>query len=229
MADSIQCGTHVIRNTSLITRSSCITPPSICNPGNQRRDRYAYQHNPVGEVWCALERAADAAAYQVFTAAHPSQQYKMLCTQIRQACESTHTPGELPAEGASVSRLSSKPFSWYDLVLLLETDRSKKPIVDVVSTEVLDCLPDEDVPWVLHELFRSARREVAVTVTTARRTSVLGHANTRVSAPRPKSWWVAQLEAAGRRHPRETLAANRAYAQCLGATSHSGMRRRPSL
>ena len=40
--------------------------------------RYAYQRNPAGQVWFDLERAADAAAYQVFTSAHPSQQYKML-------------------------------------------------------------------------------------------------------------------------------------------------------
>ena len=72
-------------------------------PWQPTPQRYAYQHNPVGQVWVALERAADAAAYQVFTAAHPSQQYKMLCTQIRQACESTYTPEELPAEGASVA------------------------------------------------------------------------------------------------------------------------------
>ena len=169
-------------------------------PWQPSPDRYAYQRNPAGEVWLALERAADAAAYQVFTAAHPSQEYKLLCTQIRQACESTHTPEELPAK-EHLSAPEQQTVFRYDLVLLSETDRSKKPIVDVVSTEVLDCLPDEDVPWVLDELFRSARRKVAVTVTTARRTSVSGHA-IHVSQPsRPESWWVAQLEAASCRHP----------------------------
>ncbi len=148
----------------------------------------------------ALERAADAAAYQVFTAAHPSQQYKMLCTQIRQAYESTYTPEELPAK-EHLSPPEQQTVSWYDLVLLSETGRSKKPITDVVSTEVLDYLPDEDVPWVLDELFRSARRKVAVTVTTATRTSVLGHGIHVSHRPRPESWWVAQLEAASCHHP----------------------------
>ena len=78
-------------------------------PWHPTPHRYAYQHNPVGQVWVAMERAADAAAYQVFTAAHPSQQYKMLCTQIRQACESTYTPEELPPRSIC-RRLSSKPF-----------------------------------------------------------------------------------------------------------------------
>ena len=169
-------------------------------PWQPTPDRYAYQHNPAGEVWFALERAADAAAYQVFTAAHPSQEYKMLCTQIRQAYESTHKPEELPAK-EHLSPPEQQTVCWYDLVLLSETGRSKKPIADVVSTEVLDCLPDEDVPWVLDELFRSARRKVVVTVTTARRTSLSGHGKHVSHYPRPESWWVAQLEAASCHHP----------------------------
>ena len=169
-------------------------------PWQPTPDQYVYQHNPVGEVWSALERAADAAAYQVFTAAHPSQPYKILCTQIRQACESTYTLEELPPK-EHLSSTEQQTVSWYDLVLLLETGRSKKPITDVVSTEVLDYLPDEDVPWVLDELFRSARRKVRVTITTTTRTSVLGHGIQISHRLRPHSWWVAQLEAAGCRHP----------------------------
>jgi mitochondrial fission protein ELM1 len=166
-------------------------------PWQPTPDRYVYQHNPVGEVWCALERAANAAAYQFFTAAHPSQQYKTLCTQIRQACESTYTPEELPPK-KHLSPPEQQTVSWYDLVLLSETGRFKKPITDVVSTEILDYLPDEDVPWVLDELFRSACRKIAVTVTTAARARVLGHVSRR---PRPESWWLAQLEAASCRYP----------------------------
>src|SRR5262245_16642231 len=169
-------------------------------PWHPTPHRYAYQHNPVGQVWVTLERAADAAAYQVFTVAHPSQQYKMLCTQIRQAYESTYTPEELRAK-EHLSPPEQQTVSWDDLVLLSDTSRSKKPITDVVSTEVLDYLPDEDVPWVLDELFRSARHKVAVTVTTAARTSVLGHGIDVSHRPRPESWWVAQLEAAGCHHP----------------------------
>ena len=169
-------------------------------PWQPTPELYAYQHNPVGEVWCALERAADAAAYQVFTAAHPSQQYKILCTQIRQAYKSACTPEELPIK----DRIAPSPqqtVSWYDLVLLSESRRSKKPITDIVSTEVLDYLPDEDVPWVLDELLRSARRKVAITVTTSMPTSVLPRGIHLSHRPRPESWWLAQLEAASRSYP----------------------------
>jgi uncharacterized protein len=169
-------------------------------PWQPTPNRYAYQHNPVGQVWCALERAADAAGYQVFAAARPSQQYNMLCAQIRQACESTHTPEELPAKD-HLSPPEEQTVSWYDLVLLSGPGQFRRPITDVVSTEVLDGLSDEDVPWVLDELFRSARRRVTVTVTTAARRSVLDHAIHVSQRPRPESWWVAQLEAASCRHP----------------------------
>jgi mitochondrial fission protein ELM1 len=162
--------------------------------------RYAYQHNPVGEVWLALERAADAAAYQVFTAANPSQQYKMLCAQIRQACVSTDTPEELRAK-ESLLPPEPRTISWQDLVLLSEAGCFKKPIADVVSTEVLDYLPDEDVPWVLDGLFRSARRKVTVTIATVTRTGVLDHKIHVSHRPRPESWWLARLEAAGGHHP----------------------------
>jgi uncharacterized protein len=162
--------------------------------------RYVYQHNPAGQVWLDLERAADAAGYQVFTAAQPSEQYKILCTQIQKAYESTPTRGELPAK-AHLSMPEQRNVSWDDLVSLSETGRSKRPITDVVSTEILDSLPDEDVPWVLDELFRSASRKVAVTLTTATGTSVSGHVIRVSQPPRPESWWVEQLEAASRHHP----------------------------
>jgi uncharacterized protein len=160
--------------------------------------RYVYQHNPAGQVWLDLERAADAAGYQIFTAAHPSEQYKILCTQIRQAYESKQD--ELPAK-EYLSTPEQQTISWHDLVALSEPGRSKRPITDVVSTEVLDSLPDEDVPWVLDELFRCARRKVTVTVTTAPRTSVSSHAIGVSQCPRPEFWWVEQLEAASRHHP----------------------------
>ena len=52
-------------------------------PWQPTPDRYAYQHNPAGEAWLALEPAAAAAAYQVFAAAQPIQAYKLVCTDIR--------------------------------------------------------------------------------------------------------------------------------------------------
>jgi len=161
--------------------------------------RYVYQHNPAGPVWLDMERAAEAAGYEIFTAAHPSEQYEILCTQIRQAYESTNGRNKLAAK--SLSTPEQQTISWNELVALSEAGGSKRPITDVVSTEVLDAVPDEDVPWVLDELFRCARREVAVSMTTATRTSASDHAIHVSQSPRPESWWVEQLEAASRHRP----------------------------
>ncbi|MGQ4808286.1 hypothetical protein NKDENANG_01667 [Candidatus Entotheonellaceae bacterium PAL068K] len=59
--------------------------------------RYAYQRHPVGQVWLDLERAADAAGYQVFTAAHPSAQYRALRAQFhRDQAQIPATPRRPP-------------------------------------------------------------------------------------------------------------------------------------
>ncbi|HEX7231988.1 MAG TPA: ELM1/GtrOC1 family putative glycosyltransferase [Candidatus Binatia bacterium] len=169
-------------------------------PWQPTPELYAYQHNPVGDVWCALERAADGAAYQVFTAAHPSQQYKTLCSQMRHACKSTYAPEELRAT-EHLSTEQQQRISWRQLISLSEAGHFTNPVAEVVSTDVLDCLPDEDVPWVLDELFRSAFRKLTVNVTTITRTSALADGIQVVHRPRPQSWWVTQLEAASRRYP----------------------------
>lgn len=162
--------------------------------------RYAYQRNPTGQVWFDLERAADAAMYQVFTSAHPSHQYKMLCAYIRQACESPHAQGELLAKEHLFSP-EQKTVSWSDLAFSPVPGLVVKQFADITCTEVMDYLPDEDVPWVLDELFRSARRKVEVTVTTDAQTKVLGHGTRVPNRPRDQSWWLSQFEAASSRYP----------------------------
>jgi mitochondrial fission protein ELM1 len=49
--------------------------------------RYAYQRNPVGHVWSDLERAADAAGYEVFRAERPSAQYQALVARLGAAVD----------------------------------------------------------------------------------------------------------------------------------------------
>lgn len=116
--------------------------------------RYAYQRNPVAHVWFELERSADAAGYQVFTAERPSAQYQALPAQLRK-----------------------------------------------VRVEVLEYLPDEDVPWVLDELFRGADQSVSAVVTA---TSVMTRRFDRAGARRylrDRAWWLAHFAAASARHP----------------------------
>ena len=69
----------------------------------------------------------------------------------------------------------------------------------VISTDMLEHVPEEDVPWVLDELFRRARRFVYVVAACfpARKHLPDGqNAHCTIMSP---DWWVGQLEAAARR------------------------------
>lgn len=70
-----------------------------------------------------------------------------------------------------------------------------------VSAEILEYLPDEDLPWVLEELFRGADRVVSATVTTSSRTNSFSPETGLRRRPRDQNWWVAHFEAASSRYP----------------------------
>jgi hypothetical protein len=65
-------------------------------PWQPLRHRYAYQQHPFGQVWLDLERAADAAGYQVFRATCPSTQYQDFLTQLRTLPEPTNNGQQRP-------------------------------------------------------------------------------------------------------------------------------------
>jgi mitochondrial fission protein ELM1 len=72
----------------------------------------------------------------------------------------------------------------------------------VLCTDTLDFLPDEDVPWMLEELFRRARHFVSVSVGAVpyeRRLPNGTHLQGRV---RPLPWWQTHLDATSRRYPK---------------------------
>jgi len=69
-----------------------------------------------------------------------------------------------------------------------------------VCTGVLEYLPDEDIPWVLDELFRGAARFVSATVTATSGAKLLPD-GTGVRRLRDPAWWLAHFEAASARHP----------------------------
>ncbi len=204
--------------------------------------RYAYLRHPVGQVWFDLERAAAAAGYQVFSAARPSAQYKVLLAQVRRACsreqenglrESRPSEGlgsseEIPglqdlvtaveartilayglsqgrdghgASGVRICHPTGQTVARYALAFSPVTEQPSGRFDGVVCTEVLEYLPDEDVPWVIDELFRHAGRFVYATVTIYSRTQVLADGTSLQNRPCNQSWWVAHFEAASARHP----------------------------
>jgi hypothetical protein len=81
------------------------------------------------------------------------------------------------------------------------TQASAEQFDGVVCTETLEYLPDEDIPWVLNELFRCARQFVYATVAVSSRTKILTDATRLPNRPRADSWWIRHFEEASARYP----------------------------
>ena len=72
----------------------------------------------------------------------------------------------------------------------------------VVCTDVLEHVADDDIPWVLDELFRHARDFVYAVAACYRAHKTLPNGENAHVTLRPTSWWRDQMEAASRRHER---------------------------
>ena len=192
--------------------------------------RFAYQRNPVGQVWFDLERAANEAGYQVFQAHRPSAQYLALCAHIRDAFTQPALAAGSVQDGHSndfqeyLEKLSATTHSRtlldYSFGLSPSLTRSHDPLVShynpafaattpsacevadgVVCTDALDFLPDEDVPWMLEELFRYAHRFVSVSVSSVPYERRLPNGTRLRGQARPLSWWRTHLDGLSPRYP----------------------------
>jgi len=71
----------------------------------------------------------------------------------------------------------------------------------VVCTDALELLNDDDVSWVLEELFSRARQFAYVTVRQARTFNVLAMLGRNRRSTRAPAWWFEKLQETGRRYP----------------------------
>ncbi len=76
----------------------------------------------------------------------------------------------------------------------------------VISTDVLEHIPAEDIPWVLGELFSFAEKFVFVTIAGYPAKKVMPNGENAHCTLEPANWWESQLKsahkAAGRPHLR---------------------------
>lgn len=196
--------------------------------------RFAYQPNPVGQVWFGLEQTANEAGYQVFQARWPSARYLALCARIRDASTQSAPPacsmqatrnghssdfrehiGKLSAAtqsqtlldysfglGPSCTRSPGPLVSRHNPALAALTPPAREAADGVVCTDTLDFLPDEDVPWMLEELFRHARRFVSVSVSAVPYERHLPNGSHLQGRARPQPWWQTHLDSLSPRYPR---------------------------
>ncbi|PZQ14202.1 MAG: hypothetical protein DI565_12265 [Ancylobacter novellus] len=187
-------------------------------------DQLIYRSHPDGEVWFALERAADAARYNGFSREKPGSRFAAYLQRVGNGLPAWGGP----KDNAEIMRLISssgaktvldygapapdgaaRPFAGCE-VARLEPGRAPfaEPVAGtfdgVVAVDALSRVPEEDIPWALDELFAAAKRFVYVSV--ASEPSRMGDG----AAPLPATWWKLQMELAANRTPGRSwaLAAN---------------------
>ncbi len=202
--------------------------------------RFVYQRNPIAEVWQALERAADAAGYQLFSAAEPSNKFRTLAMRCRsrertEESQAAARPPLAAAPGGTkaapwqglqdlMAQTNARQLLHYTLgpevpatmratdpaaadwtacnPLLEPSDLEAARNVDgTVCSALLEYLPDEDVPWVLNQMFDRAQRFVFVVVDGNAGPLELPDGSQAAPRERSRSWWDSVFELPGMRHP----------------------------
>ena len=175
--------------------------------------RFVYQPNPVGPVWDALEGSADAAGFQAFTRATPSRRWRELALERRAGRELAPVRGTAAAawEGLAelLARSGAKHLCHYSLtapsaplpedldcvpVDPLAADSEQPPPAardGLICAELLEYLPDEDLPWLLDQMFATTEGFVYLVV------DQQGVAAGR----RDQHWWRTLLEGTAKRRP----------------------------
>jgi hypothetical protein len=122
---------HLIHYTTLHTQ-----------PWRPFPERYAYQPNPVGAVWHALEAEADARGFLLRTRERPSDRYADWWADRIVAIDSGAGEFRPPAPGGAPA----------------------EPARELHAGAWLADAPADDVPWLLAELCAAARERVVLTL-----------------------------------------------------------------
>lgn len=183
---------------------------------------FTYQHNPVGSLWFELERSAEAAAFHVFSEAHPSLQYRKLiaglrggtppapdepcadeCFDLERALAAVDASSVLeygigtpPADRAR-RESHGRHATRYDPASR-PLDKQPAEVFDaVVFTRGLELVPDADLPWLIDGLFALARQAIHVALDA----DVPNPNGSRAGWARDRFFWSGLFATAAARHP----------------------------
>jgi len=173
--------------------------------------KFVYQPNPVAPVWDALEHSADAARFQPFSADRPSRKFRQLAAAgvdrssvTAPDLEAWRGLKELSARAGAGSRVH---YTLGDKLAVIEAqthnpisgpeDTDCEPATGVICSALLEYLPDEDLPWIVDQMFARAEQFVFLVIDDQGPMS-----STRpVRRTRDREWWLSLFEAAARRRP----------------------------
>ncbi len=178
-------------------------------------ERFYYFDNPDRGPWDALEKQANLAAFQVFTASRPSRHHGLGEGHSAFLGRPPHWWGELLADVATSSGLKTLLHVGHAIALegidlpsvkvtqlgleeFLKLDSSTldTPTWDAICvTEDLSRLSSADVPWITDKLLESATK-VAIVAAPCDTSRAVGH------VPSRPEWWSWLMEGPTQRNPR---------------------------
>lgn len=175
-------------------------------PWEPTPEAYSYHANALGYVWHHLERSADQAGYQVFTADSPSPDYLRLVrgNEPLPAVPAAPVPEaarRLLAEVGAASLLAvgfgarPQPMGLGPDLAVTSVDLARPEEVAaqtdaVLASGLLEWLPTADIAWVLDGLFAQAGKAVIVQVHSRAAEGMASAA-----------WWERRIREAAARHP----------------------------
>ena len=89
----------------------------------------------------------------------------------------------------------------YDPALRAYAALPEEPADIVISTAVMEYTPEEDVPWVLSELFQFAKQLVFITLATFPSRFMLPNGENYHVTQQSPGWWIDQIVEAQRTNP----------------------------
>ncbi len=164
-------------------------------------ERFVYQEHPLGKLWYELEAEADKAGFHHFNRLQPTLRYRKIANSM------AATTAVKPAAAAS-------PDEFDQLIAQLRETTESRTLLEyqpyqaepgevydaVVCRWGLESIPEDDLPWVLDEIFSSSRRFVCATVDCE--TDQSQSRPTSASLATEPSRWPRYFEAASERYPR---------------------------
>ena len=135
-------------------------------------NRFVYEPHPLASLWEALETEADAAGFELYSAAQPSRGFAAWLESAAPD-DAAHAAALLEALHRASGVAAPRVLGGRELRALLRRVRRGEPTVVADATLCgadLGQLPSEDAGWVLAELFASSRRYVAIALSAGRDT-----------------------------------------------------------
>jgi hypothetical protein len=184
-------------------------------------DDLRYETHPLSDLCHALERAADAALFTVFIRTRPSRHFADIVPlahgangadgnrswqrHIEPVASLIRETGTQTVLAYAANPRALRQAHGWDTAKVTCVDDITAPIEGefdgVLCIDLLGHVPDDDVPWVLDQLFAHARRFVYVGGPSAPLRQRSRHARATLVTPQSAHWWREQLAAADRRHP----------------------------